>query len=128
VELTGDTVLPRDEVEERLFVREGQVFSRRLLDATSDAISLSLSNIGYAFARVDVIPDVDRAARTVGIRFNVVPGPRVHVRHIEFKGNTRTADEVMRREMRQFEGGWYSRSEEHTSELQSRENLVCRLL
>ncbi|HET7656072.1 MAG TPA: outer membrane protein assembly factor BamA [Luteimonas sp.] len=110
VELTGDTVLPRDEVEKRLFVREGQVFSRRLLDATSDAISLSLSNIGYAFARVDVIPDVDRAARTVGIRFNVVPGPRVHVRHIEFKGNTRTADEVMRREMRQFEGGWYSQA------------------
>ncbi|TAK39506.1 MAG: outer membrane protein assembly factor BamA [Lysobacteraceae bacterium] len=110
VELTGDTVLPREEVEKRLFVREGQVFSRRLLDATSDAISLSLSNIGYAFAKVDVVPDVDRAQRTVGIRFNVIPGPRVQIRHIDFKGNTRTSDEVLRREMRQFEGAWYSQA------------------
>jgi outer membrane protein insertion porin family len=110
VELTGDTVLPREDVEKRLAVREGQVFSRRLLDLTSDSISLSLANIGYAFAKVNVIPDVNRDARTVGITFNVVPGPRVMVRHIDFKGNTRTADEVMSREMRQFEGAWYSQA------------------
>jgi len=110
VEVNGDTVLPKEEVEKRLFVREGQVFSRRLLDVTSDAIALTLSNIGYAFAKVDVIPEVDRDKRTVGITFNVVPGPRVTVRHIVFKGNNRTADEVMRREMRQFEGAWYSQA------------------
>jgi outer membrane protein insertion porin family len=110
VELTGDTVLPKEDVEKRLAVREGQVFSRRLIDLTSDAVSLMLSNIGYAFAKVDVVPDVDRAKRTVGITFRVVPGPRVSVRHIVFKGNTRTADEVMRREMRQFEGAWYSQA------------------
>lgn len=110
VEVTGDTVLPKDEVERRVLVKEGQVFSRRLLDLTSDAISLTLSNIGYAFARVDVVPDVDRDKRTVGITLKVVPGPRVSVRHIIFKGNERTADEVIRREMRQFEGAWYSQA------------------
>src|SRR5690606_12809213 len=110
VELTGDTVLPKDLVEKRLLVRKGQVFSRRLLDATSNSITLTLANIGYAFATANVIPTVDRNARTVGITFNVIPGPRVQVRHIDFKGNTRTADEVMRREMRQFEGAWFSQA------------------
>ncbi|HEU4990902.1 MAG TPA: outer membrane protein assembly factor BamA [Luteimonas sp.] len=110
VELTGDTVLPKEDVEKRLIVREGQVFSRRAVDFTSDAISLMLSNIGYAFAKVDVVPDVDRDKRTVGLTFRVVPGPRVMVRHIVYKGNTRTSDEVLRREMRQFEGAWYSQA------------------
>src|SRR3546814_9326657 len=95
-----------------LIIREGQIFSRRLIDRTSDSISLALSNIGYAFARVNVVPEIDREKRTVGINLNVLPGPRTTVRHILFKGNTRSADEVLRRELRQ-------RSEEHTSELQS---------
>jgi outer membrane protein insertion porin family len=110
VDLTGDTILRKEDVEKRLLVRKDQVFSRRLLDMTSDGITLTLSNIGYAFARVDVIPEIDRDNRTVGITFNVVPGPRVTVRHIDFKGNTRTADEVLRRELRQFEGAWYSQA------------------
>jgi outer membrane protein insertion porin family len=56
------------------------------------------------------VPDVDREAKTVGISLQVVPGPRVNVRSVVFKGNTRTSDEVMRREMRQFEGSWYSQA------------------
>jgi outer membrane protein insertion porin family len=110
VELTGDTILPKDELEKRLIVRAGQTFSRRWLDRTSDAISLTLSNIGYAFAKVDVVPRVDRDKRTVDITFNVLPGPRTTVRHILFKGNSRTSDEVLRRQMRQFEGAWYSQA------------------
>jgi outer membrane protein insertion porin family len=110
VELSGDTILPKDELEKRLFVREGQVFSRRLLDLTSDGMALTLSNIGYAFAKVDVVPQIDREKRTVGITFHFLPGPRTTVRHILFKGNTRTSDEVLRREMRQFEGAWYSQA------------------
>src|SRR5690606_906877 len=110
VKITGNPVLPLEQMERRLLVREGQVFSRRLLDASSDAITLTLANIGYAFASANVIPRVDRDARTVNITFNIIPGPRVQVRNIEFKGNTRTADEVMRREMRQFEGAWFSQA------------------
>jgi outer membrane protein insertion porin family len=110
VTVTGDTVLPREQIDRRLLVRKGQVFSRRLLDATSNAISLTLANIGYAFAQVNPVPSIDRDARTVSINFNVIPGPRVQVRHIDFKGNTRTADQVLRREMRQFEGAWFSQA------------------
>ncbi|TWT20215.1 outer membrane protein assembly factor BamA [Luteimonas marina] len=110
VEVTGDTVLPKEDVERLVLVREGQVFSRALLEVTSDAITATLGNIGYAFAQVNPIPEVNREDRTVGIKLQVVPGPRVNVRRIVFRGNTRTSDEVMRREMRQFEGAWYSQA------------------
>jgi outer membrane protein insertion porin family len=110
VKVSGDTILPQAEVEKMVIVKPGQIFSRRLLEYTSNAITATLGNIGYAFAQVTPIPDVDKEARTVGINFQVVPGPRVNVRRIIFKGNTRTSDEVLRREMRQFEGAWYSQA------------------
>ncbi|NLG60209.1 MAG: outer membrane protein assembly factor BamA [Gammaproteobacteria bacterium] len=110
VEITGDTVLPVEEIEQRLFIREGQTFSRALLELSTDAIIATLSNIGYAFAQVNPVPEVNREDRTVKINMQVVPGPRVNVRRIVFRGNTRTADEVLRREMRQFEGSWYSQA------------------
>jgi outer membrane protein insertion porin family len=108
VELTGDTVLPKESIERMVMVKEGQTFSRALLELTSNAIVATLGNIGYAFAQVNPIPEIDREKRTVAIKLQVVPGPRVNVRRVVFKGNTRTSDEVMRREMRQFEGAWYS--------------------
>lgn len=108
VDITGDTVLPKENIERLVLVKPGQTFSRALLEVTSNAITATLGNIGYAFAQVNPIPDVNREDRTVAIKLQVVPGPRVNVRRIVFKGNTRTSDEVMRREMRQFEGAWYS--------------------
>ncbi|WP_460833059.1 outer membrane protein assembly factor BamA [Lysobacter humi (ex Lee et al. 2017)] len=110
VQVTGDTVLPKEEIEKRVFVKEGQIFSRRLLEISSDAITATLGNVGYAFAQVNTVPDVNREDKTVGINLQVVPGPRVNVRRVVFKGNTRTSDEVLRREMRQFEGSWYSQA------------------
>ncbi|WP_202845267.1 outer membrane protein assembly factor BamA [Luteimonas saliphila] len=110
VEVTGDTVLPKEDIEALVLTRDGQVFSRALLELSSDAITATLGNIGYAFAQVNTIPEVNRENRTVGIQLQVVPGPRVNVRRLVFKGNTRTSDEVMRREMRQFEGAWYSQA------------------
>lgn len=110
VEVGGDTILPKEEIEKRVFLKPGQIFSRRLLELSSDAITATLANIGYAFAQVNPVPELDREKRTVGVTLQVVPGPRVNVRRITFKGNTRTADEVLRREMRQFEGAWYSQA------------------
>lgn len=110
VQVTGETVLPREQVEALVIVQQGQIFSRRLLELSSDSITAALGNIGYAFAQVTPVPEVDRDAKTVGIALQVEPGPRVNVRRIQFKGNTRTADEVLRREMRQFEGAWYSQA------------------
>ncbi|MEO6519994.1 MAG: outer membrane protein assembly factor BamA, partial [Pseudoxanthomonas sp.] len=110
VKVTGDTVLPVEDIEKLVLVKKDQVFSRAMLEYTSDAITATLSNIGYAFSQVNPIPTVDRENRTVAINLQVVPGPRVNVRRIVFKGNTRSADEVLRREMRQFEGSWYSQA------------------
>ena len=110
VKVTGDTVLPKEEIEKLVIVKPEQTFSRILLEMTSDSITATLGNIGHAFAQVNPIPTIDRENRTVAINLQVVPGPRVNVRRIVFKGNTRTSDEVMRREMRQFEGAWYSQA------------------
>ena len=110
VEISGNTVLPEEDIRSRLFIREGQTFSRALLELSSDSIIATLSNIGYAFAQVNPVPEVNREDRTVSINMQVVPGPRVNVRRVVFRGNTRTADEVLRREMRQFEGAWYSQA------------------
>jgi outer membrane protein insertion porin family len=110
VEISGDTILPKEDIERLVLVQKDQIFSRRLLEISSDAITATLGNVGYAFAQVNTVPDVNREAKTVGINLQVVPGPRVNVRRIAFKGNTRTADEVLRREMRQFEGSWYSQA------------------
>lgn len=108
--VTGDTVIPHEEMEKLVLVRPGQIFSRRLTEITSDAMIALLGNIGYAFANVTPVPDVDAEKRTVKVNFYVEPGKRVQVRQIRFTGNTRTGDEVIRRELRQFEGTWYSQA------------------
>lgn len=110
VQVTGDTVLPKEQIERLVLVKPDQIFSRRLLEISSDSIIATLSNVGYAFAQVNPIPDVNKEDKTVGINMQVVPGPRVNVRRITYKGNSRTSDEVIRREMRQFEGSWYSQA------------------
>ncbi|MDQ3511920.1 MAG: outer membrane protein assembly factor BamA, partial [Pseudomonadota bacterium] len=110
VQVTGDTVLPKEQIEALVLVKPEQIFSRRLLEISSDSITSTLGNVGYAFAQVNPIPSVDEENNTVGINIQVVPGPRVNVRRVVFKGNSRSADEVMRREMRQFEGSWYSQA------------------
>jgi outer membrane protein insertion porin family len=108
--VTGDTVIPHEEMEKLVLVRPDTIFSRRMLEITSDAMTALLGNIGYAFANVTPVPEVDRENRKVKINFYVEPGKRVQVRQVRFVGNTRTGDEVMRRELRQFEGSWYSQS------------------
>lgn len=110
VDITGNTVLPKERIERLVLVKPEQIFSRRLLEISSESITATLGNIGYAFAQVNPVPDINREDKTVGITLQVVPGPRVNVRRIVFQGNTRTADEVLRREMRQFEGAWYSQA------------------
>lgn len=110
VKITGDTVLPVEELNKLLLVKEGDTFSRARLEYTSDGITSTLGNIGYAFAKVSPVPEIDREAKTIGLNFVVDPGPRVQVRRIRYSGNVRTSDEVLRREMRQFEGAWYSQA------------------
>ncbi len=110
VHLLGDLILPESSVRNLLRVHEGDIFNRHNIELSSDAITSVLANIGYAFAKVTPVPKIDKEHRTVDLSFYVEPGQRVYVRRINFKGNTRTEDEVLRREMRQYEGAWYSQA------------------
>ena len=110
ISLTGELILPEENLRRLVAIEEGELFSRRLVEQTADSISSLLANLGYAFANVNPVPDIDEEAREVSINFFIDPGKRVYVRRVEFEGNTRTADEVLRREMRQFEGAWFSQA------------------
>ena len=110
VKLTGTLVLREEDLRKLIQIKPGEVFSRRKVEQSSDAITSALSNIGYAFADVSPLPQIDKDKREVGINFFINPGKRVYVRRIVFKGNQHTEDEVMRREMRQLEGSWYSQA------------------
>ena len=108
VKLSGDLVVPEQDVRRLLLVEPGQVFSRQVMTATSDLIGRRLGNEGYTFANVNGIPQINEEDRTVDVTFVVDPGQRAYVNRINFRGNTKTDDEVLRREMRQMEGGWAS--------------------
>ncbi|HMM57661.1 MAG: outer membrane protein assembly factor BamA [Xanthomonadales bacterium PRO7] len=110
VKLSGDLVLAEADMRKLIVTHDGDVFSRQKLEKSAQQMTAVLANIGYAFAQVTPIPSIDREKRTVGINFFVNPGKRVYVRRIVFKGNLVTQDEVMRREMRQLEGAWYSQA------------------
>lgn len=103
VDLSGDLVLPESDLRRFILVSQGQTFSQQLVTATEDYITRRLGNEGYNFAKVTGIPELDEDTNTVGLKFFVDPGKRTYVRRISFKGNTRTADDVLRREMRQME-------------------------
>ena len=110
VRLSGEMIVDSEELVNLVALRPGDVFSREMLNRTSDRITARLGNEGYAFANVNAIPDVDSEAATVDLTFFVDPGKRVYVRRIAFAGNDRTRDEVLRREMRQMEGAWFSQA------------------
>ncbi|MCG8910226.1 outer membrane protein assembly factor BamA [Pseudomonas sp. DP-17] len=108
VKLSGDLKVPEDEVKKLLLVKKGQVFSRKVMTTTSDLITRRLGNEGYTFANVNGVPEPNDENKTVSITYVVDPGKRAYVNRINFRGNTKTEDEVLRREMRQMEGGWAS--------------------
>jgi len=110
IKLTGDLILKDEDLRKQLSIAAGEIFSRRKVEQSADAITAVLANIGYAFAQVNPLPEIDREKREVGLNFQIIPGQRVYVRRITFKGNLHTEDEVLRREMRQLEGAWYSQA------------------
>jgi outer membrane protein insertion porin family len=108
VKLAGNFIVPEAQLREFLLVQPGQIFSRKQITSTQELIQNRLGADGYAFAKVDPVPTADEDKKQISITFMIDPGNRVYVRHINFTGITRTNDEVLRREMRQLEGGWLS--------------------
>ncbi|EIL97881.1 outer membrane protein assembly factor BamA [Rhodanobacter thiooxydans] len=110
VKLLGDLILPEATMRQLVFIKSGETFNRAAVEASTKAIKAILANIGYAYAKVTPIPKLDKEKRTVDLTLYVEPGQRVYVRRVVFQGNTRTEDDVLRREMRQLEGSWYSQA------------------
>ena len=108
VKLAGDLVVPEETLQRLVLAKPGQTFSQRTLTQTSDLISYRLGEDGYAFARVEPVPDINPDTNEVAITFYVQPGKRAYVRRISFAGTTAIQDQVLRREMRQMEGAFLS--------------------
>ena len=108
VELVGEISDVDPDLVERLFlVSKGDVFNRAAVTATEERIAAAFGNSGYTFANASGVPEVKENG-LVDVRFVVESGKRAYVRRISFAGNAVTQDQVLRREMRQIEGGWAS--------------------
>ena len=104
ISFSGKLGMSESDARALLTVSSGQVFNQSELQKTTETLRLALGNAGYTFAKVDAVPTVHPSDDRVDITFNVDPGQRAYVRRIGFRGNTTTADEVLRREMVQMEG------------------------
>lgn len=110
VKLAGQLLVPEAELRALIRLVPGDVFARDRLVESTKAIVDRLGNDGYAFANANAVPELNKDKRTVAFTILIDPGRRVYVRRISFGGNTRTRDEVIRRESRQLEGAFYDAS------------------
>ena len=106
--LQGALIVPEEELFDLVTVIQDTEFSRKRVTETARRIGNRLGNEGYSFANVNAVPEIDDSEEKIDLTFFVDPGKRVYVRRINFKGNAKTRDEVLRREMRQMESGWIS--------------------
>ncbi|HEX5338844.1 MAG TPA: outer membrane protein assembly factor BamA, partial [Gallionella sp.] len=107
VSVSGNTLVPKAEIEQLIQVKPGDTFSRKALTETSKKVGERLGQEGYAFANVNAVPELDKEKHEVAFNFVVDPGQRAYIRRINITGNTKTRDEVIRREFRQVEGAWF---------------------
>jgi outer membrane protein insertion porin family len=117
VKIAGNLVVPEEDLRGLLQVRRGDVFSQRMLTTTTELMAFRLGQDGYAFAKIDPVPQADPETKEIAITFMVDPGQRAYVRRINFSGSTGINDDVLRREMRQMEGGYLSNAAVERSKL-----------
>ena len=107
IKLTGELLGKQAEMEKLIKLKQGDVFSSAKLSSTTKSITDLLGTYGYAFATINPQPQIDQKNRTVALTLVVDPGRRVYVRRVNVVGNSKTRDEVVRREMRQMEASWF---------------------
>jgi outer membrane protein insertion porin family len=107
VKLEGQAFGREEELKSLVELKKGDVYSGEKLQESIKKISERMGNFGYAFANVNANPEIDREKKEVAFTILLDPGKRVYVRQINLAGNNRTRDEVIRRELRQFESSWY---------------------
>lgn len=109
VEVAGELRdIPEENIRAMLLTREGQIFSRQYMTFSEERIESALGNAGYTFASATGEPVANDDGETVTVKYFIDAGKRAYVRRLSFQGNTVTQDHVLRREMRQMEGGWAS--------------------
>ena len=106
IKLAGELIIPAEDLFPSVLINPGDVFSRKMTSETTSALTKRLGREGYAFANVNMIPEIDDKGQEVSITFFVDPGKKVYVRRIDITGNSKTRDDVVRREIRQMESGW----------------------
>ncbi len=107
VKLAGNYLGKDDEFKSLVSIRPGQAYNADEVAKTSKAFTDYFGNFGYAFARVEAVPEIDRVNNLVALTLQATPSRRAYVRKINVAGNTRTRDVVVRREFRQLESSWY---------------------
>lgn len=118
--LVGNTVIPKEQLAPLILVQQGEVFSRKKVTESISSIGLALGDVGYGFPAINAEPRIDEKDKTVFINFMIEPGRHVYVRRINFRGNTKTADYVLRNIIRQDEGALLSLHNIKESERQMR--------
>ena len=104
VRMAGEFPVPESELKPLLLTQPGQTYSQKIVTLTSDIINRRLGREGYLFADVQGVPELDDATKTAKLVYYINPNRVMSVRRINFTGNLKTDDQVLRREMRQFEG------------------------
>jgi outer membrane protein insertion porin family len=107
---SGEIILNEKFLDALTSTKSGSIFSRKESTETGNRIEAALSDIGYAFAKVTPVPEIDEPNKQVSINYFIEPGKRAYIRRINFSGHTGTNDEVLRREMRQLEAAPFSKS------------------
>jgi len=107
IKLDGNYIGKEDEFKSLVTIKPGQAYNADTVTETTKAFTDYFGTFGFAFARVDVIPEIDRVNNRVAFVLQGDPSRRAYVRRINVVGNNRTRDEVVRREFRQFESSWY---------------------
>ena len=107
VELQGNYLGKDNEFKGLVAIKPGEPYNADQVTQTTKAFTEFFGSFGYAFAQVEARPDIDRVNNRVRIVLQADPSRRAYVRRINISGNSRTRDEVIRREFRQFESSWY---------------------
>jgi len=107
VKLEGNFLEREDEFKSLVTIRPGEPYNADQVAETTKAFADHFGNFGFAFARIEAVPEVDRENNRVALVLQADPVRRAYVRRISVTGNNRTRDEVVRREFRQYEASWY---------------------
>jgi outer membrane protein insertion porin family len=110
IELAGEMVVDANELRALITFREGEIFSLKEINKAITSMQKRLGEAGYAFAKVRMLNELDEENKTVALQFLIEPGKKMRVRYINFSGNEKTQNTVLRRELRQLEGEVYQSS------------------